>query len=210
MNSLSFYLSEKVFISFSILQGCFIGCRVLGQWFVLSKYYIFHSTLFFAGWFLMRCLSSVTQLFPTLWDPMDCSMPGFPVHHQLLELAQTHAHRVSDAFQTSHPLLSPSLLAFNLPPQSGSFPINQFFASGGQSIGVLASSPVLSMNIQGWFPLGLTSLISLLSKGLSRVFSSTTFESINYSALSFLYGPTLTSICDYWKNHSFDYTDLCW
>ena len=87
--------------------------------------------------------------------------------------------------------------------------MSQFFTSGGQSIRVSASASVLPMNIQGWFSLGLTSLISLQSKGLSRVFSSTQFESINFLALSLLYGPTLTSIHDYWKNHSFDYVDLC-
>ena len=66
------------------------------------------------------------------------------------------------------------------------------------------------MNIQDWFPLVLTSLISLQSNRLSRVFSNTTIQSISSSAFSFLYNPTLTSIDDYWKNHSFDQTDLCW
>ena len=79
-------------------------------------------------------------------------------------------------------------------PASGSFQMSQFFASGGQSIGVSASASVLPMNIQDWFALGLTGLISLQSKGLSRVTSS---------ALGFLCSPTLTSIHDYWKNHSF-------
>ena len=82
-------------------------------------------------------------------------------------------------------------------PASGSFPKNGLFASGGQSIG--ASASVLPMNIQGRFPLGLTGLISLQSKGLSRVFSSTQFESINSLVLSLLYGPALISIHDYWK-----------
>ena len=68
--------------------------------------------------------SPVTQLCPTLCNPMDCSMPGFPVHHQLLELAQTQVHQVGDAIQPSHPLLSPSP-AFNLFPASGSFPVSQ-------------------------------------------------------------------------------------
>ena len=91
-------------------------------------------------------------------------------------------------------------------PASGSFPMSHLFASGGQSIGASASASVLSMIIQGWFPLGLTSLIALLSKGLSRVFSSTT---IWKHLLSLLYGPTLTSIHDYWKSHSFNYMDHC-
>ena len=66
-------------------------------------------------------ISLVAQLSPTLCDPMDCSMPGFPVHHQLLELAQTHVHRVSDAIQPSHPLSSPSPPAFNLSQHQGVF-----------------------------------------------------------------------------------------
>ena len=65
------------------------------------------------------------------------------------------------------------------------------------------------MNSQDWFPLGWTGWISLQSKGLSRVCSSTTVQSINSSSLSFLYSPSLTSLYDYWKNHSFDYMDLC-
>ena len=115
--------------------------------------------------------SSVAQSCPTLCDPMDCSMPGFPVHHQLPELTQTHVHRIGDAIQPSHLLSSPSP-TFNF-PSSGSFPMSQFFASGGQRIGVSASAPVLPMNIQDWFPLGCTGWISLLSKGFSRVFSYT-------------------------------------
>ena len=76
-----------------------------------------------------------------------CSTPGFPVHHQMLELAQTHVHQVGDDIQQSHPLLSPSPPAFNL-SQSESFPMSQLFTSGGQSIGVSASASVLPMNIQ--------------------------------------------------------------
>jgi len=79
---------------------------------------------------------------------MDCSTPGFPVYHQLPELAQTHVHQVSDAIKPSHALSSPSPPAFNLSQESGSFPMNQFFPSGGQSIGVPASASVLPMNIQ--------------------------------------------------------------
>ena len=89
-------------------------------------------------------------------------------------------------------------------PASGSFPISQFFQSGGQSIGVSASASVLPMNIQDWFPLGWTGWISLQSKQLSRVFPPPQFKSINSLVLSFLYSPTLTSIHDYWKNHSLD------
>ena len=97
-------------------------------------------------------------------------MPGFPVFHQLPELAQTHVHWVEDAIQPSHPLLSPSPPVFSL-SQHLSFPTSRLFSSGGQGIGASASASVLPMNIQGWFPLGWIGLISLVSKGLSRVFS---------------------------------------
>ena len=108
-------------------------------------------------------------------DPMDCSMPGFPVHYQLPELAQTHVHQVGDVIQPSHPL-SPFSSCLQSFLASGSFPVSQPFISGSQSIGTSASTLVLPMNIQDWFPLGLTSLISLLSKGLSRDFSNTTIQ----------------------------------
>ena len=92
---------------------------------------------------------------------------------------------------------------------SGSFPMSQFFTSGGQSTGVSASASVLPMNIQDWFLLELTGLIYLQSKGLSRVFSSTTIRKHQFFT-SQPSGTTLTSIHNYWKNHSFDYRDLCW
>ena len=95
----------------------------------------------------VKSASEVAQSCPTLSDPMDSSMLGFTVHHQLPELTQSHVHRVGDVIHPSHPLLSPSpcLLSF---PALGSFPMSQFFASGGQSIGVSASASVLPMNIQ--------------------------------------------------------------
>ena len=105
-----------------------------------------------------------------------------------------------------HPAISSSVVPFSSCPQSlpasGSFSMSQHFALGGQSIGVSASASVLPVNTQDWSPLGWTDWISLQSKGLSRVFSSTTVQSINFSALSFLHSPTLTSIHDHWKNHS--------
>ena len=123
--------------------------------------------------------SLVTLSCPTLCDRMDCSTPGFPVYHQPLELAQTHVYPVGDAILPSyhptilpsHPLSSPSPPVFNLSQHQG-----QLFASEGQSIGVSALASVLPMNIQDWFPLRLTGLISLLSKGHSRVFSNATVQ----------------------------------
>ena len=92
--------------------------------------------------------SSVTQLCPTLCGPMDCSMPGFPVHHQLLEVTETHVHQT---ISSSVIPFSSRLQSF---PASGSFKMNQFFAKGGQSIRVSASPSVLPMNVQDQFPLG--------------------------------------------------------
>ena len=110
--------------------------------------------------------------------------------------------------QWCHPTISSSVIPFSSCPQSfpalGSFPMSQLFASGGQSTGVSASASVPPMNTQNLSPLGWTGWIFLQSKGLSRVFSNTTFKSINSSALNLLHRPTLTSIHDYWKNHRLD------
>ena len=145
---------------------------------------------------------SVTQSCLTLCDPKDCSTPGFPVRHQLQELAQTQCQ----SSRWCHPTISSSVVPFfclQSFPTSRYFPVSQFFTSGGQSIGASASASVLPMNIQYWFPLELNSLIQESSP-------TPQFKSINSSVLSFLYGPTLTCMHDYWKKHSTDYTDLCW
>ena len=120
-------------------------------------------------------IRSIAQSCPTLCNPMNRSTPGLPVHHQLPEFTQTHVHRVGDAIQLSHSLLSPSPPAPN-PSQSQSYPMSQLFAWGGQSIGVSALASVLPKNTQGWSPLEWTGWISLQSKGLSRVFSNTTVQ----------------------------------
>ena len=114
-----------------------------------------------------------------------------------------------------HPTISSSVTPFSsCPPSfpaSGSFPMSWLFTSGGQSTGASASVSVLPMNIQGWFPLGLTGFISLLFKGLSRVFSSTTIQKHQFFGPQ----PSLQSNphIHTWllgRNHSFDYMDLCW
>ena len=150
----------------------------------------------------MYQFSLVAQLCLTLCDPMDCSTPGLPVHHQLPELVKIHVHQVGDTIQPSHPLLSPSstpsifssirvfsnesVLCIRLPKYwSFSFsisPSNEY-------------SRLISLGWTGW--------ISLQSKGLWRVFSKTTVQKHQFFG-SQLYGPTLTSIRDCWKNHSFD------
>ena len=122
-------------------------------------------------------LSLVAQSCPTLWDPMNCSTPGLPVHHQLPEFTQTHVHQVSDAIiQPSHLLSTPFPPAPNPSLHQGFFPMSQLFVSDGQSIGVSALASVLPMNTQDWSPLGWTGWTSSQSKGLSRVFSNTTLQ----------------------------------
>ena len=124
----------------------------------------------------LRCYCSVAQSSPTLWDPMSCHTTGLPVLHHLLEFAQTQVYWVSDAIQPSSS--ASSSFCFQSFLASGSFPMSWLFTSGGQSIG--ASASVLPMNIQGWFPLGLTDLV-LLSKGPLRVFSNTTVQKHQFS-----------------------------
>ena len=136
---------------------------ILGKYWLVSEV----SSPWVSVWFLfvVQLLSHVQ-----LSNPMDSSTPSSPVLHYLPEFVQIHVHWVSDAISSSAALFSFYPHRF---PTAGSFPVNQLFASGRQSIGVSASASVLPITIQGWFPLGLTVLISL-SKGLSRVFSSTT------------------------------------
>ena len=124
-------------------------------------------------------------------QPHGSQYTGFSVHYKLLELAKTHVHWVSDAIQLSHPLLSSSPPAFYL-SQNQSFPISRFFTSGSQSTRASASASVLPMNIWDWFPLGFTGLISLPSKGLSRVYFNTTVQKHQFFHAQPSYGPTLT------------------
>ena len=134
----------------------------------------------FLSWTMKWMFNSVAQSCPTFCHPMDCSTPGLQVHHQLPELAQTLIHWVVNAIQPPHPLSSLFPSTFNLSQHQGFFQMSQFFTSGGQTTGVSASASVLPMNIQGWFPLGLTSWISLQFKGLSRVFSNTTVQKYQF------------------------------
>ena len=127
-------------------------------------------TIMYSIIFKYICCCSVAQLCLTLCDPVDCSMTGFPVLHYLPEFAQTHVLWDSDAMQPSHPLSPPSSLALNLSYHQGFFQwVNLCFRK--PKYWSFSISP--PMNIQSCFPLGLTVLIFLLSKGFSRVFSST-------------------------------------
>ena len=143
--------------------------------------------------------SSVAQSCLTLCHPINRSMPSLRVHHQLLEFTQTHVHQVGDAIQPSHPLSFPSPPAPNPSQHQGLFPMYQFFASGGQSIGVSASASVLPMNTQDWFPLGLTGLTSLLSEGLLSIFSSITVWNGDSQLFSMIW---IFLIDSYWKGSS--------
>ena len=157
--------------SISIVRSSYYFIDLLPLSLLLLFYWVFAITFII----LPSQFSSVTQSCPTLCSPMDCSTPGFPGHHQLPRLAQ-----LCPLSRWCHSTISSSVIPFSSChqsfPASRSFPMSQFFTSSGQSIGVSASALVLPMNIQDWFPLGLTGLIFLQCKGLSRVFSNTTVQ----------------------------------
>ena len=151
---------------------------------------------------------SVAKLCPTLCHPINCSKPGFPVLHYLRVCSNS-----CQLSQWCHPTISCSAVPFSSCPQSfpalGSFPMNQLFTSGGPSIGSSASASVFPVNIQGGFSLGLTHMISWLSKGLSSLLQH---HSLKVSILRFSLCPTFTSITWLLEKpllYRFDYTDLC-
>ena len=161
-----------------------------------------HALLFsWGGW--THQFGPVTQPCPTLCDPMDCSTPGFPVYHLLLKLAQTHVHWISDAIQTAHPLSSLSPPAFNLSQHQGLFK----WVSSLHQVAKLLELQLQHQSFQWIFR------TNFLADGLveypcsprdSQESSTPQFKSISSSVFSFLCNPTLTSIHDYWKNHSFE------
>ena len=148
--------------------------------------------------------SLVAQSCPTLWDRVNSSTSGLSVHHQLPEFTQTHVHRVSDAIQPSHPLLSPSPPAPNPSQPQGLFQ----WVNSSHQVAKVSEFQLQHQSFQ-WTP-----RTDLLWDGLvgspcsprnSQESTPTPqFKSINSSALSFLHSPTLTSLHDYWKNHSLD------
>ena len=134
------------------------------------------------------CFCSVTKSYSTFCDPMDCSTSGFPVLHYLPDFAQIYVHCISDAIQPSHSVPPSSPFAFILLQYQGLF---QWVSSSHQMAKVLyLQLQHISMNISGWFPLGFTGLISLQSKGLSRVFSSTTIQKHQFSGIQ----PYMTTV----------------
>ena len=169
------------------------------QWVLL--FYLHHS-------FYHCC--SVSQSCLTFCDLMDCSTPGFPVHHQLPEPTQTHVHYIGDAIQPSHPLLSPSPPIFNLSQHQGLF---QWISSSHQVAKVLEFQ-LQHHSFQWMFRTDFLWDWLVWSpcspRGSQESSPTPQFKNINSSVLSFLCSPTLISIHDYWKNHGFDQTDLCW
>ena len=155
--------------------------------------------------FVVQSFSRV-QLFVTPWIAACQAFLTFTISRNLLSPLCLLSWWCYPSISSSVTCLSSCPQSF---PASESFPVSQLFTSGGQSTGASVSASVLLMSIQGWFPLGLTDLISLLSKGLSKSYPAPQFESINSLMFSLLYGPTLTFIHDYWKNHNSDYTDFC-
>ena len=147
-------------------------------------------------------LFSVTKSCPTLCDPVTAAHPA------------SYPSPAPGVYSNScplsgwcHPAISSSVIPFSCLqpiPASGSFLTSQFFASGGQSIGVSASASVLPMNIQDWFPLGWTGWTHCSPRDSQESSATSQFKSISSSVLSFLCSPTFKSINDYWKNHSFD------
>ena len=154
-------------------------------------------------YYILYCCS-VIQSCPTLCHPMDCSMPGLPVLHHLLEFALM-------VMLSSHLIL---WCLFSFCPQSfpasGTFPVSCLFTAGGQNTGTSASASVLPMNIQDWFPLGLTGWISLQARDSQESSPAPQFEGINFLALSLLYCLALITIHDHWEDHSLDHMDLHW
>ena len=154
------------------------------------------------------CGCSVTHSWPTLCDPKDCSTPCLPVPHHLPKFANVHAYYIDDAIQPSHPLMPSSPFALSLSQHRGLFQWVSCSPSDGQNTGASASATVFPMSFQGWFPLRLTGLSSLPSKGLSGVSPAPQFKGISSLALFLLYGVPHTTVRGHWENHSLDYINL--
>ena len=186
------------FLRFLILfwkKACYIN---KGRYEIYTK---FHFTYFFQSLFQINIFVIVAQLLSHVWlcNPADCSTPGFPVLHSLPDFAQIHLHQIVLVMLSNHLILCCTFLFFpksfpaswSFPMSWVFFPMSWLFASGGQNIG--ASASALAANIEGWFPLGLTGLTSLQSKGLSRALFSTTiwkYQFFRYTQIN-IHSPTL-------------------
>ena len=156
--------------------------------------------------YIVACCS-VAQSCPTLCNPMDCNIPGYSVLHYVLEFAQIQEHWVGDPIQTPHLLPTPHLPSI--------FPTIRVISNESTlcvrwpSTGASASPSVFPMNIQDWFPLDWLVWFPSCPRDSQESSPTPQFKSINFSVLRLLYDPTLISVHDYWKNHNFDYMDLC-
>ena len=149
---------------------------------------------------------SHVRFFAAPWTAAHQASLSFTISQSWLKFMSTESVMPSNHLTLCCPLSScPQSF-----PASGSFPMSWLFTSGGQSIGTSASASALPMTTQDWFPLEFTGVISLQSKGLSRVFSSTTVEKHQFFSVQHFFWSTLTSVHDYWKNHIFDYMVYIW
>ena len=161
---------------------------------IIGEHGFFADDFYFLKFSSVQSLSHV-QLFATPWTAANHVSLSITNSWSLLKLMSIKSVRPPNYLILCRPLLLlPSIF-----PASGSFPMSQFFVSGGQSFGASASASVRLMNIQDRFPLGWTGWISLLSKGFLRVFSNTAVQKHQFFSSQLFYGPTLTSIHDYWK-----------
>ena len=149
----------------------------------------------------------VSKSCPTLCNAVDCSMPGS--QSSITGVCSNSCPMSQWCYLTISSSAAPFSFCLQSFPASGSFPMCWLFTSYGRIIGASASASILPMNTHCWFPLGLTGLTSLIPRDSQESSPASQFESISSLAPSLLYGPTLTSVHDYWKNHSFDYMDLC-
>ena len=156
---------------------------------------------------VVQSLSHV-WLFVTPWTAACQASLSFTISWSLLKLMSIELV-IQPSIQPSHPQSPPSPPALNL-SQHQAFPMSWHFALGGQSIRASASTSVFPVNIQDWFPLELIIWSLCSSRDSQESSPAPQFKSTSSLTLSFLYGLTLTSVHDYWKNHSFDHTDLCW
>ena len=145
-------------------------------------------------------LFSLVQLFVTPWTTARKAFLSITNLRSLPKLISIESVMPPNHLILCHPLLLLPSIFHSIRVSSN----ESFFTSGGQSIGVSASSSVLPVNTQDWYPLGRTGWISLQSKGLSRVFSNTTVQKHQFFGIQLFYSPTLISIHDHWKNHSLD------
>ena len=201
--SIFIWISLTILIYFSELFP--VSSLPLGIFFSSSDT-SFRNNFIYGLLFVIVQMLSWVCLLVTSWTAARQAFLCFTISWSLLKLMS-----IKSMMPPNHLILcAPSFSCPQTFPASGTFPMSQLITSGGQRIRASASASVLPMNIQGWFPLELTDLISYSPRDSQESTPAPQFESINSSALSLLNGPTLTSIHDYWKNHSFNYMDFYW